>query len=97
MTDYTTIDSPIGELLLTAEHGALTGLHFSPFAIDREWRHDPEALHAAATQLAEYFAGERTRFDLELSPEGTEFQRKVWAMLQIPKSRHSTRSPSPTG
>lgn len=91
MTDYTTIDSPIGELLLTAEHGALTGLHFSPFAIDREWRHDPEALHAAATQLAEYFAGERTRFDLELSPEGTEFQRKVWAMLQeIPYGETTT-------
>jgi methylated-DNA-[protein]-cysteine S-methyltransferase len=91
MTDYTTIDSPIGELLLTAEDGALTRLSMSPFEIDPAWRHDPEALSDAATQLEEYFAGERTEFELELSPEGTEFQRRVWAMLrEIPYGETTT-------
>ena len=36
----------------------------------------------AATQLAEYFAGTRAKFDLPLAPAGTEFQRSVWRALQ---------------
>jgi len=28
------------------------------------------------------FAGQRTAFELPLAPEGTEFQRRVWAALQ---------------
>jgi methylated-DNA-[protein]-cysteine S-methyltransferase len=90
-TAYAIVDSPIDELLLTAEDGVLTGLHFSPFAIDAEWIHDPAQLEPAATQLGEYFAGERTAFDLELSPEGTDFQRRVWAMLrEIPYGKTTT-------
>jgi methylated-DNA-[protein]-cysteine S-methyltransferase len=42
-------------------------------------------LARAATQLREYFAGERRLFDLPLAPDGTGFQRLVWAALeQIP-------------
>ena len=38
-----------------------------------------------AKQLDEYFAGERTKFELNISPMGTEFQKKVWAeLLKIP-------------
>jgi methylated-DNA-[protein]-cysteine S-methyltransferase len=47
----------------------------------------PEQLILAETerQLAEYFARARTRFDLPLEPEGTEFQKKVWnALTAIP-------------
>ena len=91
MTDYAIVDSPIGDLLLTAADGCLTGLHFSPFAVDPEWRHAPEALETAATQLVEYFNGERTAFDLPLDPHGTEFQQRVWAMLQeIPYGETTT-------
>ena len=39
----------------------------------------PPILRRAAAQLAEYFAGTRTRFDLPLAPVGTDFQRRVWA------------------
>lgn len=42
----------------------------------------PEALEDAVYQLKEYFAGERTTFDLKLVPEGTDFQKKVWQALQ---------------
>jgi methylated-DNA-[protein]-cysteine S-methyltransferase len=38
-------------------------------------------LDAAAFQLREYFAGERTEFDLQLAPRGTAFQLSVWAAL----------------
>jgi methylated-DNA-[protein]-cysteine S-methyltransferase len=43
------------------------------------------ALEAAAAQLREYLAGERTDFDLPLRPQGNEFELAVWAeLLQIP-------------
>ena len=85
MTAYTTIDSPIGEILLTGEGGALTRLYMAPFALDPVWRRDDAALAEPARQLAEYFAGERTEFEFELAPHGTEFQRRVWGLLlEIP-------------
>ena len=91
MTHYTTVDSPIGELLLTAEDGALTGLHMSPFAIDPAWSRDPGALTDAALQLEQYFNLERTEFELDLAPAGTEFQQRVWAMLrEIPYGETTT-------
>src|SRR2546421_13075812 len=38
-----------------------------------------------AAELAEYFAGERTAFDLPLRPRGSAFEQLVWAeLLRIP-------------
>jgi methylated-DNA-[protein]-cysteine S-methyltransferase len=39
-------------------------------------------LRAAADQLAAYFAGEPTDFDLALDPGGTPFQKRAWAVLR---------------
>ena len=76
------IDSPIGPLRLVAVDGALIAIDFSPFG-DRagDEAADEPVLQRAATQLAEYFAGERTDFDLPLAPKGTAFQQQVWAEL----------------
>jgi len=38
-------------------------------------------LAAAEEQLGEYFAGERTEFDLALAAVGTSFQQLVWRAL----------------
>ncbi|MDC7126561.1 MAG: methylated-DNA--[protein]-cysteine S-methyltransferase, partial [Spirochaetales bacterium] len=39
----------------------------------------------AKKQIIEYFEGTRKVFNLKLSPEGTDFQKKVWkALLDIP-------------
>lgn len=40
-----------------------------------------ELLGMAGKELIEYFRGERKKFTLPLSPQGTEFQKKVWAAL----------------
>ncbi|WP_425235269.1 methylated-DNA--[protein]-cysteine S-methyltransferase [Ulvibacterium sp.] len=42
----------------------------------------PELLEDAVYQLEEYFEGKRKSFSLTLNPEGTNFQKKVWAALQ---------------
>jgi methylated-DNA-[protein]-cysteine S-methyltransferase len=83
MTFYTTLDTPIGELMLTGDGEALTALylpgrHPAPRAA---WRRDDARFVAAATQLREYFAGERTEFDLSLRLEGAPFEREVWEAL----------------
>jgi O-6-methylguanine DNA methyltransferase len=46
---------------------------------------DPDGFKTLAQQLGEYFAGLRRRFDVPLSPHGTDFQVKVWRqLLDIP-------------
>ncbi|MBJ7879729.1 methylated-DNA--[protein]-cysteine S-methyltransferase [Gelidibacter salicanalis] len=42
----------------------------------------PVALEDCVHQLSEYFEGTRTIFDLNLTPEGTDFQKRVWDALQ---------------
>jgi methylated-DNA-[protein]-cysteine S-methyltransferase len=88
MTTFTITDTPVGPMVLTAEDDALTGAHLhegrhTP-AIDPAWERadDDLVLAAAADQLAEYFAGERTEFDLPLDMRGTAFQRDVWTALR---------------
>jgi methylated-DNA-[protein]-cysteine S-methyltransferase len=80
------ISSPIGRLLLTGDGHALTGL----WMLDAD-RHsarvqegltlEPEAFGEVATQLAEYFAGDRKEFTVPLAPSGTPFQMAVWTEL----------------
>jgi methylated-DNA-[protein]-cysteine S-methyltransferase len=86
---HTVLDSPIGELTLVALDGVLAGCYMDaqrhrpadPIFGDP----DPDGFDVAAGQLAEYFAGTRTDFDLPLAMVGTDFQRRVWAgLLQIP-------------
>jgi methylated-DNA-[protein]-cysteine S-methyltransferase len=82
-THWTTVESPLGELLLTSDGTALTRLLFAPFEVDPTWSEEPSAvLDAAVAQLREYFAGERTTFDLPLEPAGTAFQQTVWMALR---------------
>ena len=45
----------------------------------------PPVLQEAVTQLQDYFDGQRTHFDFQLNPAGTEFQQKVWkGLCEIP-------------
>jgi len=86
-TYWTTIDSPLGPLLLTSDDEGLTGLHMDggahgPTQPSDDWVKDAARFDEARKQLEEYFAGDRTDFDLPISPPGTEFQHEVWAALQ---------------
>jgi methylated-DNA-[protein]-cysteine S-methyltransferase len=85
------VDSPIGELLLAGDGHALHELHFAGAKPEPGWEHDPDALAEPARQLREYFAGERTEFELELRMAGTDFQRAVWDHLKaIPYGETTT-------
>jgi methylated-DNA-[protein]-cysteine S-methyltransferase len=89
-TCHTVIDSPIGPLTLVTDGEALTGLYMEVHRHARpaSWgprvapEEAPGVLRETARQLAEYFAGERTDFDLPLRPHGTPFQQAVWTALR---------------
>ena len=92
----TTVSSPIGDLRLVASDAGLREIrlplpeHHRPRASAKE---DPDhpVLHAARAQLEEYFAGQRTEFDVPLDVVGTDFQRQVWAALnEIPHGDTAT-------
>jgi methylated-DNA-[protein]-cysteine S-methyltransferase len=86
MTRYTTIDSPLGILLVARDEVGITALllptgrHKAEPAPD--WVRDDTAFDDIRSQLGEYFAGTRTDFDLPLHMIGSAFQRRVWAALR---------------
>ncbi|NYD42466.1 methylated-DNA--[protein]-cysteine S-methyltransferase [Nocardioides panaciterrulae] len=82
---WTLMDSPVGELRLVEEEGAITAIHFAPdeARADDGGREDTRpVLVEAVRQLRAYFAGELEEFDLPLAPAGTPFQAKVWEQLR---------------
>jgi methylated-DNA-[protein]-cysteine S-methyltransferase len=85
-TLYTKMDSPIGELLLVGDGETLSGLYMQdgrkPKRIAADWSESSAAFAEVKRQLEEYFAGERTTFDMKLAPEGAPFEREVWHALE---------------
>ena len=84
---WTVVPAPIGDLRVVAQDGAITAIEFSPFPTGdgrpRGGRDDAHpVLAAAVAQLAAYFAGDLTDFDLPLAPEGSDFQQRVWTQLR---------------
>ena len=88
----TVVASPIGALTLVAAGDAIARVYMdaqrhlpAAFALGESASPDgpvPEPLAEAASQLAEYFAGRRTAFELPLAMHGTDFQRRVWDALR---------------
>jgi len=82
---HAVVDSPLGELTLVGADGALAGVYFvgqrnrpRPARLGRP---APAEFAEPVRQLGEYFAGQRTAFDLDLDLHGDEFDRRVWALV----------------
>lgn len=89
MTWYTNlVGSPVGPLFIAVdEAGAVVRIEFVRDRSVAGLLAGPVVEDAARTahverQLAEYFAGRRRDFDLQLAPEGTAFEKQVWAALR---------------
>ncbi|MER5895982.1 methylated-DNA--[protein]-cysteine S-methyltransferase [Streptomyces sp. NPDC001876] len=92
-TVYARVGSPLGELLLVGEEraGSADGVALVSLSLPGQkgaavvedgWRHAPELFGGVAGQLAAYFEGRLTRFDIPYADgAGTEFQRRVWKAL----------------
>jgi len=89
---YTTLETPIGPLLLAGTADKLRLLRFpdggTPARPEPGWVPNRAPFREAVRQLRAYFDGRLRRFDLPLDPRGTPFQRKVWSALRrIPYNR----------
>jgi methylated-DNA-[protein]-cysteine S-methyltransferase len=91
-TAWTACDSPLGNFTLEGDGQSLRRIYFpseTPRLPERE--RDRAALAGAQVQLEQYFAGELRTFELELEPNGTPLQLRVWrALQQIPYGQTTT-------
>ncbi len=83
---YRYIASPLGNLLLGGDGAGLRLLCF-PSGSKKQtpaahWQEVPDCFPEAATQLREYFAGDRKHFELRLKPRVSPFQARVLESLQ---------------
>ncbi|MBR3488261.1 MAG: methylated-DNA--[Bacteroidales bacterium] len=76
--------SPLGDIVLTSDGSALTGLRFAE-ATNEELVQDIPPLVDACRWLDLYFCGAKPDFTPRLAPQGTPFQQSVWReLLTIP-------------
>ncbi|MFI1030928.1 methylated-DNA--[protein]-cysteine S-methyltransferase [Streptomyces sp. NPDC020951] len=86
LTYWTSVASPLGPLLLTADpDGALTSLSVpgqkGGRTVQDGWQRDPGPFRSVEEQLDAYFAADLKEFRLPLRSEGTAFRERVWAAL----------------
>lgn len=89
MTSYQIVDSPLGDVLLRADEGMLTGVFFSGQkyypAQDRQVSPRPDAdalvLKQARDELQAYFDGSLHAFTVPFRFAGSPFQQRVWQAL----------------
>ncbi len=76
------LDTPVGPIeVRVSEDGAVVRVSFAEDDAAAADTTD-EVCAAALSQLDEYFSLERRCFDLELDPEGSDFEKQVWTELQ---------------
>ncbi|MCH5267226.1 MAG: methylated-DNA--[protein]-cysteine S-methyltransferase [Lachnospiraceae bacterium] len=89
MTDTYAFRTPIGVLEIREKNDKIATIRIQQkelgnFEVQHAKPHS-DLLYEAYTQLNEYFAGKRMRFDLPLHYSGTPFQERVWnALREIP-------------
>lgn len=82
--------SEIGNIRITANETAVETLYFVPEPAAPSPQLPP-VLQECLRQLGAYFRGELKTFSLQLQPQGTAFQQKVWQqLLEVPYGSTAT-------
>lgn len=80
--EFLVFDTPLGQMALAEEEGALTRLFLPGEGIPRLVSRETPLLSKGRDEILAYLRGERRSFDLPLDPMGTPFQQAVWAELR---------------
>ena len=80
--EFLVFDTPLGQMALAEESGALTRLFLPGEGILRLVSRETPLLSKGRDEILAYLRGERRSFDLPLDPMGTPFQQAVWAELR---------------
>jgi len=75
------LESPVGWLKLTSDSEFILKVEFNN-SKEPSGNKLPEILIKTKQQLTEYFSGKREKFQLEMKPSGTEFQQKIWKLVE---------------
>lgn len=82
------LQTPLGTAYIEGDTDGLQIVSISNDPIPSNFGSIPDDLVIGVQQLADYFAGKRTVFDLKLNPKGTDFQKRVWEeLLNVPFGR----------
>ncbi|WP_205500502.1 methylated-DNA--[protein]-cysteine S-methyltransferase [Rufibacter psychrotolerans] len=76
------VATPLGTMQLSSTESHLFKACFLETGPETDSPAPSDCLRQAATQLNEYFAGQRQTFEVPLYPQGTPFQQQVWQALQ---------------
>ena len=71
--------SPIGILEIICENNELVSLKIGKAGVQDA---ESDFVRDIKHQLDEYFSGKRQKFDININPKGTDFQKLVWSELQ---------------
>lgn len=72
--------TPIGIAKIVGDENGINAITVLDDALETS-KEIPEIFQDCVQQLDEYFNGTRTAFNLKLNPQGTDFQKRVWAEL----------------
>lgn len=75
-------NTPAGILTIAADEKAICAVSFGRIDVENAEVKETPLITKTITELNEYFKGWRKEFDLPLAPQGTDFQQKVWQVLQ---------------
>jgi methylated-DNA-[protein]-cysteine S-methyltransferase len=83
MTVYSTLETPVGQLLLAGNGDVLSSVRFtdSVEVVPAGWRLVLDSFGEAKRQLDAYFDGSLHEFSLAMTSAGTPFQEGVWAAV----------------
>ena len=82
------LQTPLGIAYIEGDADGLQIVSITNDPIPSDFVSIPEDLVTIVQQLADYFTGKRTVFDLKLNPKGTDFQKRVWdELLNVPFGR----------
>ncbi|MCQ2056056.1 MAG: methylated-DNA--[protein]-cysteine S-methyltransferase [archaeon] len=68
----------LGNITITESEGSIKSLQFG----EHNSRTSNDTLEEAFCQLEEYIEGKRKRFTISYDPDGTIYQKSVWAILK---------------
>ncbi|ACS79019.1 methylated-DNA--[protein]-cysteine S-methyltransferase [Maridesulfovibrio salexigens] len=86
-TFYTRFMTPLCEIILAGSEDGLSHLHMQTgegrrvFEINPGWIRDDDFFSDIKGQIEEYLSGNRSKFNVKLDPQGTDFQKRVWSEL----------------
>jgi methylated-DNA-[protein]-cysteine S-methyltransferase len=82
---YAVLNTPMGPLTVASTDKGVASIRFGADVPSGAAADEESANRDTIQQLAEYFEGKRTAFELPLDVEGTAFQKAVWGeLLRIP-------------